>query len=142
MHDENDSLSRNSIEAGRQIDSNDKQEENASASIRVSFDSDSNVNDESDSHDEKDLSPRNSTDAGRQMDINDKQEWNESAPISDSADLNSNAINSAHRNSRNDEERLSPKIRVIMRGMTRLGTVTVAEIETDKNRTWNTPPSK
>jgi hypothetical protein len=42
-------------EAGRQIDFNIEQPENAFASIRVSFDPDSNVNDDSDSHDEKEL---------------------------------------------------------------------------------------
>jgi hypothetical protein len=55
-------------EAGRQIDCNDEQREKAFASIRVSFDPDSNVNDESDEHDEKELVPRNSTVAGRQID--------------------------------------------------------------------------
>jgi hypothetical protein len=60
-------------DAGRQIDCNDEQSENEFVSIRVRFDSDSNVNDESDVHDEKELSPTNSTDAGRQIDFNDEQ---------------------------------------------------------------------
>jgi hypothetical protein len=50
------------------------------ASIRVSFDPDSNVNDQSDLHLEKDSLPRNSTDAGRKIDCNDEQP--ESAPDS------------------------------------------------------------
>jgi hypothetical protein len=39
----------------------------------VSFDPDSNVNDESDLHHEKELSPTNSTEAGRQIDFSDEQ---------------------------------------------------------------------
>jgi hypothetical protein len=52
-------------DAGRQSDSNDEHQESAQASIRVSFDPDSNVNDESDLHSQKECSPRNSTKAGR-----------------------------------------------------------------------------
>jgi hypothetical protein len=52
-------------DAGRQIDSNDEQPKSALGSIRVSFDPDSNVNDESDSQHMKELSPRNSTEVGR-----------------------------------------------------------------------------
>jgi hypothetical protein len=58
---------------GIQIDVNDEQSESARASIRVSFDPDSNVNEESDSHDEKEPSARNSTEAGIQIDCNDEQ---------------------------------------------------------------------
>jgi hypothetical protein len=60
-------------DAGRHIDSSEKQPESASASIPVSFEPDSKENDESDSHQLKHFSPRNSTDAGRKMDSNDEQ---------------------------------------------------------------------
>jgi hypothetical protein len=73
LHCEKDSSPRNSTDAGREIDLNDEQPENAFASIRVSFDPDSNVNDESVVHPLKELSPRNSTDAGRKIDLNDEQ---------------------------------------------------------------------
>jgi hypothetical protein len=63
----------NSTEAGIQIDSNDEQRSSALASIRVSFDPDSNVNDESDLHAKNECSPRNSTDVGRQIKGNDEQ---------------------------------------------------------------------
>jgi hypothetical protein len=74
-------LPSDSTEAGRQIDFNDEHLENASASIRVSFDPDSNVNDDSDQHNEKASSPRNSTEAGRQIDLNEKQLENAFASI-------------------------------------------------------------
>jgi hypothetical protein len=73
MHDEKELSPTNSTEAGRQIDSNDEQPQSALASIRLSFDPDRNVNDESDVHSEKELSPRNSTEAGRRNDFNDLQ---------------------------------------------------------------------
>jgi hypothetical protein len=53
-------------------DCNDKQPDSAIASIRVSFDPDSNANDESESHPQKHCSPRNSTDTGTQIDFNDE----------------------------------------------------------------------
>jgi hypothetical protein len=62
-----------SSEAGRQIAFNDEQPGNAFDAIRVSFDPDSNVNDERDVQSEKHLSPRNSTEAGRQIDFSDEQ---------------------------------------------------------------------
>jgi hypothetical protein len=61
---------------GRKIDFNDAQSESAFAPIRVSFDPDSNINDESHQQYEKASSPRNSTDAGRQIDFNDEQPEN------------------------------------------------------------------
>jgi hypothetical protein len=73
LHPQKEFSPRNSTEAGRQIDSNDEQSQSALDSIRVSFDPDSNVNDESDLQPEKDFSPRNSTEAGRQIDFNDEQ---------------------------------------------------------------------
>jgi hypothetical protein len=60
-----------SSEAGRQIDFNDEQSESALASIRASFEPDSNVNDESREHDQNEHSPINSTEAGRQIDSNE-----------------------------------------------------------------------
>jgi hypothetical protein len=61
------------IEHGIRIDFNNEQPKNACASIRVNFDPDSNVNDESRLHPKKELSPRNSTEAGRQSDFNEEQ---------------------------------------------------------------------
>jgi hypothetical protein len=43
------------------------------ASIRVSCEPDSNVNDQSELQSETGICPRNSTDAGRQIDFNDEQ---------------------------------------------------------------------
>jgi hypothetical protein len=129
-------------DAGRQIDSNDEEPSSALASIRVSFDPDSNVNDESDLHEKKDPFPRNATDAGTQMNLKDEQHENDLVPISDSSDLNSNAIYLTDDNLPIEEELGSPKIRVIMRGITRVGIIAVAEFETDKRRTWNTSPPK
>jgi hypothetical protein len=80
-------------ERGRQIDCNDAQRESAFVSIRLSFDPDSNVNDESEEHDEKEFSERNSTKEGTQTDRNDEKCTNKSAPISYSFEWNSNAIN-------------------------------------------------
>jgi hypothetical protein len=77
-------------DAGRKIDFNDEQPKSALGSIRVSFDPDSNVNDESDLHDEKELSPRNSTEAGRQIDCNDEQPYSARDPIRASFDPYSN----------------------------------------------------
>jgi hypothetical protein len=61
------------------------------ASIRLSFDPDSNVNDESRQQQEKDSSPRNSTDAGRQIDCNDEQLENALDSIRVSCDPDSNS---------------------------------------------------
>jgi hypothetical protein len=47
--------------------------ESALDSIRVSFDPNSNVNDDSELHELKELLPRNSTEAGRQIDFNNEQ---------------------------------------------------------------------
>jgi hypothetical protein len=69
----NGNCPRNPSDAGRQIDCNEEQPESARASIRVSFEPDSNVNDASDVHPKKDSSPRNSSEAGRQIDFNDEQ---------------------------------------------------------------------
>jgi hypothetical protein len=89
----------------------------------VSFDSDSNVNDESDEHDEKELTPRNSTEAGRQIDFNDEQFWNDRIPISCSSDLNSNEMNSSDDDIASiGDARLQPQIRVRTRGRIRLCT--------------------
>jgi hypothetical protein len=81
VHPHKDFLPRNSTEAGRQIDCNDEQLENASRSIRVSFDPDSNVNVESEMHPKKDLHPRNWIAAGRQIDCNNEQSENASLSI-------------------------------------------------------------
>jgi hypothetical protein len=64
---------RNSTEAGRQIDCNDEQIESADASIRVNFDPISNVNDESDLPDKKERLARDSPEAGREIDRKDEQ---------------------------------------------------------------------
>jgi hypothetical protein len=58
-------------EAGIQIDFNDEQPESASAPIRVSFEPDSKVNDESNLQQEKERSERITTEAGRQIDLNE-----------------------------------------------------------------------
>jgi hypothetical protein len=58
LHDVNEPSPRNATEAGRQIDSNDVQSQSARASIRLSFDPDSNVNNESE-QDEREFCPRN-----------------------------------------------------------------------------------
>jgi hypothetical protein len=60
-------------DAGTQIDFNDEQSEKVKPSIRLSFEPDSNENDESDLHLAKECFPRNSTEAGRQTDSNDEQ---------------------------------------------------------------------
>jgi hypothetical protein len=73
LHEQKELSPRKSTDAGREIDFNDEQQQIAAASIRVSFDPDSNVNDESDVHPIKVQAPRNSTDAGKQMDSNDEQ---------------------------------------------------------------------
>jgi hypothetical protein len=69
----NEPSPRNSTDAGRQIDCNEKPSQKVLASIRVSFDPDSNVNNESNLHGEKEPTRRNPTDAGRQIDFNDEQ---------------------------------------------------------------------
>jgi hypothetical protein len=74
VHPEKELFPRYSTEAGRQIDFNDEQPENADPSIRVSFDSGSNVNDDIDLHLQKEVSPRDLTEAGRQIDLKDEQE--------------------------------------------------------------------
>jgi hypothetical protein len=58
--------------ARRQIDCNDEQPESVLPSIRVSFDPNSNVNDESAVPSEKELLPRKSTEAGKQIGLNDE----------------------------------------------------------------------
>jgi hypothetical protein len=73
VHSLKEASPRISTDAGRQIDFNEEQGESARASIRVSFDPGSNVNDESESHSLKEASPRNSTEAGRQIDFNEEQ---------------------------------------------------------------------
>jgi hypothetical protein len=73
LHDEKEFSPRNATDDGRQIDFNDEHLASARASIRVSLDPHSNVNDESDSHDEKQSQPRISTEAGRQIDRNNRQ---------------------------------------------------------------------
>jgi hypothetical protein len=73
LHDDKQPSPRDSTEAGKQIDLNDKQQDRARDSIRVSFEPDSNVSNESELHDDKQPSPRDSTEAGRQIDSNDKQ---------------------------------------------------------------------
>jgi hypothetical protein len=88
---------RNSTEAGRQIDFNDEQSETAFASIWVSFDPDSNVNEESDVHLWKQLSPRNSTDAGRQIDFNNEQSETAFTSIRVSFDPDSNVNDDSDR---------------------------------------------
>jgi hypothetical protein len=113
----------------------------AFASIRVNFDSGSNVNDESESQLEKELSPRNSTEAGRQIDFNDEQPRRAFASIRLSSDLNSNAINSTM-NPFRDEHNCSPLSTLIKRGTTSLPTIAIAKIETDKNETGNTFPTQ
>jgi hypothetical protein len=77
-------------EAGRQIDFNDVQSEPASVSIRISIDTDSNANYESNLHDLKEPAPRHSTEAGRQIDSNELQPGSALASIRVSFDPNSN----------------------------------------------------
>jgi hypothetical protein len=77
-------------DAGRQTEFNDAQSESAFASIRVSFDPDSNVNDESNSHQLKEHFPRVSTEAGRQTDSNESQDMNADDSIRVSFDSDSN----------------------------------------------------
>jgi hypothetical protein len=69
------------------------------ASIRVSFDPDSNANDESDSDHKKTPSPRNLSEAGRQIDCNDEQPESARFSIRVSFDPDSNV---------NDESDLHP----------------------------------
>jgi hypothetical protein len=87
-------------DSGIRSDFNDEQSQSASDAIRVSFDPDSNVNDESDLHPQKDLSPRNSTEAGRQIDFNDEQLQSAHDAIRVSFDPDSNV---------NDESDLHPQ---------------------------------
>jgi hypothetical protein len=65
-------LSSSLVDRGITIDSNDVSS-NANVLIWVSFDPDSNVNDESDVHLRNERSPTNSTDAGMQIDSNNSQ---------------------------------------------------------------------
>jgi hypothetical protein len=67
------SWQRISTDAGIQIDVNDEQPESARASIRVSFEPDSNVNDERDFKLQKHLRHNISTEAGIQIDWNLEQ---------------------------------------------------------------------
>jgi hypothetical protein len=77
-------------DAGIKNDFNDEQPRNAPSSIRLSFDPDSNVNDESDLHQQKDPPQRTSTDAGIQIVLSDEHEANEFSEIRVSVDPNSN----------------------------------------------------
>jgi hypothetical protein len=70
-----------STEPGREIDCSDRHPESAFASIRVSFEQDSNVNDESDAQPERYLSPITSTKQGIQIDISLEQPVNAFASI-------------------------------------------------------------
>jgi hypothetical protein len=58
---------------GIRIDFNDEQPESAPASIRVSFDPGSIINEARDPQSCKECFPRTSTEAGRQIDFNDEQ---------------------------------------------------------------------
>jgi hypothetical protein len=60
-------------DGGIRMDCNDKQRTNGDPSIRLSLDSDSNVNDERELQHEKELSSSDTTEAGRQIDSNEKQ---------------------------------------------------------------------
>jgi hypothetical protein len=73
------------------IDLNDEQLKNAFFSIRLSFDPDSNVNDESDSQEAKEFSARDSSWAGRQIDCNAEQFRNACDSIRVSLDPDSHA---------------------------------------------------
>jgi hypothetical protein len=73
---ENDSVQRTSTEDGIQIDVNASQPSNALDSIRMSFESDTNVNDEREEQQEKHSLQRTSTDDGMQIDFNDVQPRN------------------------------------------------------------------
>jgi hypothetical protein len=77
--------------AGIVIDSNDVQSEKAFSEIRVSWDPESNVNEESDLHVRKQPSGIIVTDAGRQKDRNREQNESAVCPTSSSSDWNSNA---------------------------------------------------
>jgi hypothetical protein len=70
-----------STDAGIRIDCNDKQPENALASIRVNCEGDSNANLESDSQPEKQSGPIVSTVAGIQPECNDEHPENALGPI-------------------------------------------------------------
>jgi hypothetical protein len=131
-----------SSDEGRQIDINGEQPESVLASIRVSIDPDSNVNDKSDSQDEKESPQKNSTDAGRQIDLNDEEFAKALLSISHSSYFISKEINSTNENSLVEEALLLHKSGVIMRGITRLRTLADRKTETDKNRTRNTLPPK
>jgi hypothetical protein len=72
----------------------------------VSFDPDSNVNDESDLQEAKDSSPRNSTDAGREMRCSDGQSESAYASIRTSFDPVSNVNDESAVHS---EKELSPR---------------------------------
>jgi hypothetical protein len=99
VHSENELSPRNSTEAGRQIDINDEQPPSASDSIRVSFDPNAKVNDESDVQSEKELSPRNSTEAGRQIDCSNEQPRKAEPSIRVSFDPDSNINDEINRHS-------------------------------------------
>jgi hypothetical protein len=70
--------------------------------MRVSFEPDSNINDESDVHDKKELSPRNSSEAGRQIDFNDEQPESAFASIRVSLDPFSNVNDESDSQSEKD----------------------------------------
>jgi hypothetical protein len=71
------------------IDVNDWQCENDSLSIRVSFDRDSKVTDESSLHHPKHLAQTASTDAGMQIDAKLEHPQNASVPINNRFDTDS-----------------------------------------------------
>jgi hypothetical protein len=85
-------------DAGMQNDFNDEHPRNAAPSIRVSFDPDSKVNDESDVHQQKEPTQRTSTDAGIHIILSDEQEANEFSSIRVSLDPDSkvNAESNVH----------------------------------------------
>jgi hypothetical protein len=87
------SFSSAPIDRGMQMDFNAPQLENALVSIRVSFEFDSNVNDEREEHPIKHLVERISTDDGIQMDFNARQLENapNSIRVSFESDSNVNA---------------------------------------------------
>jgi hypothetical protein len=72
---------RNLTDAGREIDVNDEQRRRALSPIRVSFDPDSIVNEESDVHHENESLQSTSTEAGRQIECNDGQKEHDSNSI-------------------------------------------------------------
>jgi YbbR domain-containing protein len=79
------------------MDSNAEQLENGLHSIRVSFESESNVRDEREEHEEKQPLQRASTDDGIEMDFNASQFENALLSIRLSFELNSNVMDEMDR---------------------------------------------